>query len=70
LTAPPCSEGIIWTILADIQSISAKQLLRFQNKWAADPSFAEGRGNNRKVQNLNDREVFYTTKDVPTPVEE
>lgn len=48
LTTPPCSEGIKWTVLADVQPISQVQLDKFKALW-------EVTGNNRKVQPLNAR---------------
>ena len=60
LTTPPCSEGIKWTILEEVQPISAKQLQRFKDKWSDDHSFAEGNGNNRRVMLEHRRDVYYS----------
>lgn len=58
LTTPPCTEGIKWTVLKQIQSISPTQLARFTSQWAGDNTFAGGNGNNRAVQPRNGRDVY------------
>ena len=55
LTTPPCSEGLKWTVVKQIQPISKEQLKRFTARLADDPSFAGGRGSNRVVQPLHER---------------
>lgn len=57
LTTPPCTEGIKWSVLSEIQPISDAQLQYFTSIWQDNDSFASGNGNNRKVQPLNDREL-------------
>lgn len=57
LTTPPCTEGIKWSVLSEIQPISEAQLAYFTSIWKDNDSFASGNGNNRKVQPLNDREL-------------
>ncbi len=47
LTTPPCSEGVRWLILKDIQQASAQQIAEFSNLM--------GHPNNRPVQPLNGR---------------
>lgn len=59
LTTPPCTEGIKWTLLKSVQPISARQLKYFNDMWKDNHDFAEGRGNNREVQPLNGRKIFY-----------
>lgn len=59
LTTPPCSEGIKWVVLEQIQSISPEQLEGFTKYWADDPSFSQGKGNNRNVQPYNGRTIYY-----------
>lgn len=49
LTTPPCSEGVRWLILKDIQTASAKQI--------ADFAQLLGHPNNRPVQPLNGRVI-------------
>ncbi|CAL8122330.1 unnamed protein product [Orchesella dallaii] len=31
LTTPPCTEGVVWTVFDDIQTISARQLMKFRS---------------------------------------
>lgn len=59
LTTPPCTEGIKWTVLKKAQPISDRQLKFFNDFWKNNQTFAAGRGNNREVQPLNDRRLFY-----------
>lgn len=59
LTTPPCSEGIKWTVIKDVQPITPEQLKKFTKVLADDKSFAGGNGNNRRVQPLNDRTLYY-----------
>lgn len=58
LTTPPCTEGIVWNVIKQVQPISDAQLKRFTEFLADDPNFAGGRGNNRGVQDLHGREVW------------
>jgi carbonic anhydrase len=48
LTTPPCTEGVQWFVLREVQEISKEQLLRFQNIFPM---------NARPVQPLNGREI-------------
>jgi len=59
LTSPPCTEGVKWTILPKVQSISEEQLAGFTNWFSGNTTFADGNGNNRAVQELNERTVYY-----------
>lgn len=56
-----CTEGVSWIIVKNPQELSSSQLEYFNNRWKNDESFAGGRGNNRNVQPLNSREVYYHT---------
>lgn len=49
LTTPPCSEGVRWLILKEIQQASAKQIAEFFKLM--------GHPNNRPVQPLNGRVI-------------
>lgn len=39
--------------------ISDAQLLKFTEQWAGNPEFANGNGNNRAIQDLGDRILYY-----------
>lgn len=54
-TTPPCTEGIQFFIMKDVQKITLTQLQSFTKYWAGNATFAAGKGNNRLVQPLNDR---------------
>lgn len=49
LTYPPCTEGIMWTIVRKAQPITDIQLISFTQFFANNPSFANGDGNNRAI---------------------
>jgi carbonic anhydrase len=49
-TTPPCTEGIKWSVIKQVQSISEKQLESITDYLAGDKDFAEEKGNNRVVQ--------------------
>jgi carbonic anhydrase len=57
LTTPPCTEGVKWAVLKDIQPISDRQLKLMADLWANDSNFAAGKGNNRVTQPLHGRTV-------------
>lgn len=59
LTTPPCTEGIKWTVIKEVQPISTAQLEKFTALWSGATDFAEGKGNNRLVQPLNDRTLYF-----------
>lgn len=59
LTTPPCTEGIKWTVVKEVQPITTAQLAKFTELWSGDATFAEGKGNNRNVQPLNDRTLYF-----------
>ena len=58
LTTPPCTEGIKWSVLKNVQPISEAQLAKFTALWAGKADYAAGNGNNRVTQPLNGRTVF------------
>ena len=60
LTTPPCTEGILWNVMKNVQPINDAQLEMFTQYLAKDEDFAEGKGNNRVVQPWNDRMVCYS----------
>lgn len=52
LTTPPCTEGVKWTVIEQVQPISDRQLAKFSALWADKQGF-DGLGNYRDVQPLN-----------------
>ena len=61
LTTPPCSEGVRWTVVKEPVPMSKAQKEAMDAMWKSDSSFAEGKGNNRVVQPLNDRVLLKNT---------
>lgn len=59
LTTPPCTEGIKWNVIEEVQKISSKQLEEFTIHFSDNKTYANGNGNNRVVQELNDRTLYY-----------
>ena len=57
LTTPPCTEGIRWTVVEKALNMSKAQKKIFDDLWQDNDDFAEGKGNNRAVQPLNDRKL-------------
>jgi carbonic anhydrase len=60
LTTPPCTEGVKWSLLMKVQPICTRQLKAFTARYADDPTFADGRGNNRVTLPYNDRTIYYS----------
>lgn len=56
-TQPPCSEGVTWGVSMGLAKVSHVQLKALNRFLRSDPTFANGRGNNRALQNLNGREL-------------
>lgn len=56
-TVPNCEENVNWYIAANALKISSSDLKKFTQYWADNLNFANGTGNNRKLQNLNSRSV-------------
>ena len=57
-TTPPCTEGIKWSVIKQVQPISQAQLDRFKAKMGTANSTPQG--NNRVVMPLNDRTLYYS----------
>ena len=60
LTTPPCTEGVKWSLLMKVQNICTRQLKAFTARYADDPNFADGNGNNRITLPYNDRTIYYS----------
>jgi carbonic anhydrase len=60
LTVPPCTEGLKWTVIKKPLPISDAQLAGFTKFFASDKTFANGNGNNRVIQPLNQRMLYFT----------
>ena len=58
LTFPPCSEGVERNILTKVEPISDYQLELFTNRNFY--SSVGQQGNNRVVQPINDRKIYYS----------
>ncbi|KMZ73116.1 hypothetical protein ZOSMA_153G00080 [Zostera marina] len=52
LTTPPCTEGVIWTVMEQIRPISAKQVKML--KRAVETEFKK---NARPIQAIHDRQI-------------
>ena len=59
-TTPPCTEGINWFVVKDVQKISQAQLTSFTRLWAGNLTFSAGKGTNRVVQPLGVRTLRRT----------
>jgi len=59
-TTPPCTEGVKWVVVNDVQPISDSQLQEYTRRWAGNSNYANGYGNNRIVMPLNDRALYFS----------
>ena len=57
-TTPPCTEGIKWSVIKQVQPISQAQLDKFKSKMTSNAQTPNG--NNRVIMPLNDRTLFYS----------
>jgi len=62
LPVPPCTEGVQYFVMKRPLGVTEQQLGTIQALYANNKSFANGRGNSRNVQPLNDRKVWYYRK--------
>ena len=59
LTVPPCVEGIKWTVIKKPLPISDAQLNAFNAFFSDNENFAGGLGNNRLIQPLKARTLYF-----------
>eukprot|EP00347_Sterkiella_histriomuscorum_P011501 403372213 len=59
LSIPPCTDSAHWIVMSEVQYITLEQRDALNKLWRSNPTFANGRGNNRLVQELNDRPIYY-----------
>jgi len=62
LPVPPCTEGVQYFVMKKPLGVTDKQLDTIQALYQKNTNFANGRGNSRDVQPLNDRKVWYYRK--------
>ena len=60
LTTPPCTEGIKWSVIKQVQPISQAQLDLLKENHFVEPSTTDVNGNSRAVQYLNSRTLYYS----------
>jgi len=64
LTAPGCSETVKWFVMKRPLGVTKHQAAKIQALFQQNTNFAGGQGNNRAVQPLNGRKVFWVRKRV------
>jgi len=66
-TTPPCTEGVKWWVLEEPVKISWAQLDAFEAHGWGNANYRNGEGNNRIVQPLNERTLYYANyeRDMP-----
>lgn len=57
-TTPPCTEGVEWFVMKEVQTISQAQLDAFQSQEFGNADFVNNEGNNRRTQPINDRVLY------------
>jgi len=57
VTVPPCPETVNWYVISTPLKITPGQLLYFTKRFAGNSTFADGNGNNRELQPVNDRPI-------------
>jgi len=56
-SAGTCAETVNWYVMDTVQKIKSSQLAVFTNRWKGNATFANGNGNNREVQDTEDRTI-------------
>ena len=62
LTTPPCTEGIEWRVLMEVQSLSEAQYSYLSAMWENNEYFASNKGNHRRPQPVHDRAILASTQ--------
>jgi carbonic anhydrase len=57
-TTPICNETVNWYVFSSPLGVATTDLAKFTEYWANNMSFANGKGNNRGLQNLNGRSIM------------
>jgi len=56
-TMPDCNETVNWYVVTSPIPALESQIEKFNAYWKSNPAFAGGNGNNREIQNMNNRLV-------------
>ena len=62
LTTPPCSEIVTWLVVNSPNPISKDQVSLINSMFKNNKTFANGNGNNRNTQALNERLIYMKGK--------
>ena len=57
-TTPPCTEGVEWFVMKEVQPITQEQLESFQQYNWGNADYENGEGNNRRTQPLYERTLY------------
>lgn len=58
-TLPSCEENVNWIVMTKPLDIRSDHIKFFRDKWESNQEFARGRGNNRKIQDINGRRILF-----------
>lgn len=61
LTTPPCTENVNWFVFHQAAHVLNEDLEPFFTRWIKDPSFSDGKGNNRRCFHAKGRDVLLVT---------
>lgn len=59
LTAPPCTENVQWFVMKHPLGVTQQQFDTINSLFGGNSAFANGQGNSRVVQPLNNRQVIW-----------